>query len=236
MTGVPAWWVGLADFGHEGEWVWQVRVIFAQDQLSFVNFLQFDREDAIISTWDTGCPDTEEHNSRDCVALVSKTSRKRKEFGALYRDLECDSSVQAFAVGVLCQRGGLERSTTEASTTSTTTPTPTTTTDFSLHVELQGGSVGTSEAYGNVYAVNSNGYLGPVCDDIWTSSHADVVCRQLGYSYGDPFTQSHWGSVPSNFAMDEVRCGGNEMYLQECSYSTSDDCGSNEGAGVHCHK
>ena len=24
LTGVAAWWVGLADFGHEGEWVWQV--------------------------------------------------------------------------------------------------------------------------------------------------------------------------------------------------------------------
>ena len=27
LTGVPAWWVGLADFGHEGEWVWQVSCI-----------------------------------------------------------------------------------------------------------------------------------------------------------------------------------------------------------------
>ena len=24
LTGVHAWWIGLADFGHEGEWVWQV--------------------------------------------------------------------------------------------------------------------------------------------------------------------------------------------------------------------
>ena len=24
LSGVPAWWIGLADFGHEGEWVWQV--------------------------------------------------------------------------------------------------------------------------------------------------------------------------------------------------------------------
>ena len=23
-TGVQGWWVGLADLGHEGEWVWQV--------------------------------------------------------------------------------------------------------------------------------------------------------------------------------------------------------------------
>ena len=24
VTGVQGWWVGLADLGHEGEWVWQV--------------------------------------------------------------------------------------------------------------------------------------------------------------------------------------------------------------------
>ena len=23
-NGVQGWWVGLADLGHEGEWVWQV--------------------------------------------------------------------------------------------------------------------------------------------------------------------------------------------------------------------
>ena len=64
-------------------------------------FLQFDREDAIISTWDVSCPDVEEHNSRDCVALVSKAPHEvGKQFGALYRDLECDSSFQDFAVGV----------------------------------------------------------------------------------------------------------------------------------------
>ena len=25
VTGVQGWWVGLADLGHEGKWVWQVR-------------------------------------------------------------------------------------------------------------------------------------------------------------------------------------------------------------------
>ena len=107
---------------------------------------------------------------------------------------------------------------------------------YYLHVELRGGSVGTSEAYGNVFAGNSNGYLGPVCDDIWSSNHAEVVCRQLGYTRGDAYTESHWGSVPSDFAMDSVGCGGNEMHLQDCSYSTSEDCGANEGAGVHCYR
>ena len=88
-----------------------------------------------------------------------------RELGALYRDLECGSTFQDFAVGVICQRGGLETSTT--TTTPTTTSPATTTTDYSHHVELRGGSVGLTEAYGNVYAVNSNGYFGPVCDDSW---------------------------------------------------------------------
>ena len=198
---------------------------------------QFDREDATISTWDSGCPDMEEHNTRDCVALVSNSAKvEGREFGALYRDLECSSSIQDFAVGVICQREGLDSSTTEASTTSTTTLEPTTTTDYYLHVELRGGSVGTSEAYGNVFAVNSNGYLGPVCDDVWSSNHAEVVCRQLGYTRGDYLTGSPWGSVPTDYAMDEVRCDGNEMHLQDCSYSTSDNCNTSEGAGVHCYR
>ena len=92
-----------------------------------------------------------------------------------------------------------------------------------------------TEAYGNVYAVNSNGYFGPVCDDSWGSSDADVVCRQLGYARGDAYQDSHWGSVPSDFAMDEVTCRGDEKYLQECTYRTSEDCSNSEGAGVWCY-
>merc|ERR1719278_2412745 len=61
-TGVQGWWVGLADLGHEGEWVWQV-----------------DREDADITAWDSGCPDMLEHNSRDCAALISITAKEDEE-------------------------------------------------------------------------------------------------------------------------------------------------------------
>ena len=107
---------------------------------------------------------------------------------------------------------------------------------YYLHVELRGGSVGTSEAYGNVFAGNSNGYLGPVCDDNWGSDDAEVVCRQLGYTRGDAYTASRWGSVSSNFAMDDVVCNGNELYIQDCGYNLSDNCGSDEGAGVRCYR
>ena len=138
-------------------------------------------------------------------------------------------------VAPICQRGGLSVGADTTTSTETTTARTTTTTDYSLHVELRGGSVGSSEAYGNVYAVNSNSYFGPVCDDVWGSSHADVVCRQLGYARGDAYKGSRWGSVPSDFAMDEVTCRGDEKYLQECTYRTSEDCSNSEGAGVWCY-
>ena len=41
-------------------------------------------------------------------------------------------------------------------------------------VELIGGN---SNRSGDVFAINGNGYFGPVCDDGWTDTAATVVCR-----------------------------------------------------------
>ena len=57
--------------------------------------------------------------------------------------------------------------------TTTTSGYPTTTSIY--HVELRGGG----SSYGNVYAVNRNGYFGPVCDDSWDDYDANVVCRYI---------------------------------------------------------
>ena len=35
--------------------------------------------------------------------------------------------------------------------------------------------------------------------------------------------------------MDDVVCSGSEDYLQDCTYSLSDNCGSYDGAGVLCY-
>ena len=43
-----------------------------------------------------------------------------------------------------------------------------------------------------------------------------------------------FGPVPANFAMDNVRCQGNERHIIECPHVEKDDCGSSEGAGVQC--
>jgi len=112
-------------------------------------------------------------------------------------------------------------------------PYPTTTSieDPKYHVELRGGP---DHASGNVYAVNSAGYLGPVCDDYWYSNDANVVCRQLGYIRGSPTQESYFGPIETNYAMDDVRCSGNEYHLQDCTYTTYANCAGTEGAGVVC--
>ena len=58
--------------------------------------------------------------------------------------------------------------------------------------------------------------------------------RMLGYSFGRPTNQSHFGSVSSNFAMDNVKCTGSEDSLLDCPHEIQDDCNGDEGAGVIC--
>ena len=61
-----------------------------------------------------------------------------------------------------------------------------------------------------------------------------LLPRMFGYSSGQPTTKSHFGSVPSLFAMDDVSCFGNETSLLDCPHVTVDNCGSHEAAGVIC--
>ena len=102
---------------------------------------------------------------------------------------------------------------------------------FLVHVELRGGD---GVRTGNVFAVNSLGYLGPICDDYWGDKDAMVVCRQLGCHSGVATVESFFGDVPNQFAMDNVACEGNEDTIQQCGYATYEDCEFREGAGVEC--
>ena len=71
------------------------------------------------------------------------------------------------------------------------------------------------------------------------------MCQQLGYGNGQLYGQflcgSHYGPVGNDFAMDDVNCKRPSeewegAHLQDCDYNLVDNCGSNEGAGVICHK
>jgi deleted-in-malignant-brain-tumors protein 1 len=76
----------------------------------------------------------------------------------------------------------------------------------------------------------------PVCDDFWDESDAIVVCRMLGFSGGVPKSGSHFGSVSTDFAMDDVFCTGSETSILDCPHSTSHNCEADEAAGVICMK
>ena len=99
-------------------------------------------------------------------------------------------------------------------------------------LELRGGTGGNE---GNVFVRNSAGYFGPVCDDYWDDGNARVVCRQLGFNYSTATVRSYFGQTSGVFAMDNVRCSGNENSIQDCPYELQDNCGPSEAAGVKCY-
>ena len=93
---------------------------------------------------------------------------------------------------------------------------------------------GDEQKTGNIFVTNSSGYFGSVCYDGFTNTFAWVVCRQLGFSGGVATKESKYGTLASDFPMHNVVCTGSEDTLEECSYSSSNDCGGGEGAGVMC--
>ena len=59
--------------------------------------------------------------------------------------------------------------------------------------------------------------------------------RMLGYwDVGQPTRNSHFGTVNSTFAMDDVRCRGDEATIFACPHSTQDNCDGSDAAGVIC--
>merc|ERR1711892_714757 len=173
--------------------------------------------DSEFTAWEPSRPNSEPHNHDDCVSISMSDNY-------LWRDVQCYEKI---AAAPICQMDlGLDITTTPATTASGST------TPYSVHVELiDGDGYGT----GNVFVVNANSVYGPVCDDDWGDEDATVVCRQLGFSSGTATTETqYFGPVPEPFAMDDVRCSGYEATIQECEYSTSDNCGPGEGAGVIC--
>ena len=56
----------------------------------------------------------------------------------------------------------------------------------------------------------------------------------LGYSNASHTIQSRFGTVPDTFAMDDVKCTGNETSILDCSHLTEDNCEVTEGAGAIC--
>ncbi len=79
---------------------------------------------------------------------------------------------------------------------------------------------------------------GTVCDDGFSDTNAQVVCRQLGYSTQDAtyFSGAYFDQGNLTIRMDDTYCTGNETMLQDCSYlnATYQNCYHDEDVSVRC--
>uniref|UniRef100_A0A1A8P746 HHIP-like 1 n=1 Tax=Nothobranchius rachovii TaxID=451742 RepID=A0A1A8P746_9TELE len=83
-----------------------------------------------------------------------------------------------------------------------------------------------------------HGEWGTVCDDLWTTADAEVVCRQLGFRYALKASRnSEFGEGKElRILLDDVQCEGTESNLLTCSHAGvgRHNCNHLEDAGVIC--
>ena len=87
--------------------------------------------------------------------------------------------------------------------------------------------------YGRVEVFHS-GQWGTVCDDDWDITDANVVCRQLGLSRASgASTGAKYGQGSGTIWMNDVRCKGEEAFLQQCTHDAdTSDCSHSKDASV----
>lgn len=82
-----------------------------------------------------------------------------------------------------------------------------------------------------------NGQWGTVCDDGWTITNSDVVCRELGFIGAITYyTGAYFGSGNAKILMDDVDCSGNEGRLRDCHFAgwNQHNCDRSEVVGIAC--
>ncbi|XP_072176107.1 scavenger receptor cysteine-rich domain-containing protein DMBT1-like [Diadema setosum] len=103
-----------------------------------------------------------------------------------------------------------------------------------VHIRLVGGS-SLNEGRVEVYY---GGVWGTVCDNGWDDLDAQIVCRQLGYSYtnAEALTGGNYGGQPGPILLDNVNCKGSEWNIAFCSHRGwyNHNCTHFKDAGVRC--
>ncbi|CAB1331188.1 unnamed protein product [Coregonus sp. 'balchen'] len=84
----------------------------------------------------------------------------------------------------------------------------------------------------------ANSEWGTVCDDLWNTKNAAVVCRQLGFRFALKASKhSEFGEGKSlRILLDDVQCEGTEESLLDCQHTGigMHNCAHYEDAGVIC--
>ena len=85
-----------------------------------------------------------------------------------------------------------------------------------------------------------NGLWGTVCDDDWSATDADVVCRELGFGEASqtPSATFYGSANDLGIILDNLNCDGTEQTLLDCQHEGlwNHDCSHFEDAGVVCGK
>ncbi|XP_077862611.1 lysyl oxidase homolog 3A-like [Saccoglossus kowalevskii] len=82
-----------------------------------------------------------------------------------------------------------------------------------------------------------NDEMGTICDDYFTLTTANVICKDLGFAGAESFYYGgHFNPGTGRIWLDSLRCDGNESSIKECSHAPwgVTDCSHDEDVGVRC--
>ena len=87
---------------------------------------------------------------------------------------------------------------------------------------------------GGAIEILHEGRWGPICDDGFTITEANVACRHLGFSGAVSF--STITGAAADFWLDDVSCTGTEEFLDQCTHSEwgVHNCSATETQAVVC--
>ncbi|XP_061167694.1 deleted in malignant brain tumors 1 protein-like [Saccostrea echinata] len=101
-------------------------------------------------------------------------------------------------------------------------------------VRLVGGS---HTGEGRVEVKYHNAW-GTVCDDLFTDTNAEVICRQLGFAWTGAIQKQSapFGQGGGTTVLDNVICRGPEKSIAGCKHNefAKEDCSHSEDVGIVC--
>lgn len=99
-------------------------------------------------------------------------------------------------------------------------------------VRLAGGT----RCSGRVEVYHANSW-GTVCDDQWSLTNADVVCREVKCgTVLEAKKSAFFGEGKDQIWLDDIQCNGQELSILKCAHREfgENNCGHGEDAGVVC--